>query len=141
MKDKFKYKGWVIITNKNTNESVRYENIVTNKFYEMVADFMAGSSPDKMSHIAIGIGTTAVAVTQTALVNESFRKAITTTATPDSQIHLQTEITGAEALFVWKEIGIFNAASAGDMTNRVLVDYTHNAGEAIVIDYYIEPVV
>ena len=139
MKDTYSYKGKVVITNNITGKILEFHNIVTTKFYEMIADFMAGSSPNKMSHIAIGTGTTTPVVGNTTLVSESFRKAITTTATPGTQIHLQMEITGTEAIFVWKELGVFNASSSGDMTNRVLVDYTHNSGEAVTIDYYVEP--
>lgn len=139
MEDNYKYIGKVVITNKTTGEIKSFKNIVTTKFYEMVSDFMAGSSPNKMSHIAIGTGTTTPAVSQTALVTEVFRKAITTTATPGTQIHLQIEITGTEAIFNWKEIGVFNASSGGNMTNRALIDYTHNSGEAVAIDYYIQP--
>ena len=139
VKEKTKlWKGKIIITNHSTGKKDIFFNIVTNKFYEMVADFMAGTSPDKMSHIAFGDNTTTAAITDTTLGNELFRKVITTTATSGDQIHLQLDIIGTEAVFVWKEIGVFNDSVAGDMTNRANINYTHNVGEFVTIDYYIE---
>lgn len=137
--DKMKtWKGKIVLTNHSTGEKKIFHNIVTNKFYELVADFMAGTPPNKMSHTALGDGTATALITDTTLSNELFRKAITSSSTISDQMHLQTTITGTEAIFTWKELGVFNAASVGDMTNRANIDYTHNAGEFVTIDYYIE---
>lgn len=133
--EKIKFKGYVIINNK-----YRFDNIVCNKFYEMVADFFVGTSPDKLSHLAIGTGLNTATVTDIALQTEVIRVPFTTTASVGSQIHVQVIVDGSTAIFNWKELGLFNAAVAGDMTNRVNIDYVHNAGELVTIDWYIEKV-
>ena len=133
-----KYKGKIIITNHTTGVVKKFDNLVMDKFYELVSDFMAGTSPNKLSHIALGTDDTLPTVSDTSLGSESFRKGITTTSTPGSQIHLQTEVTGGEAIFTWKEIGVFNNNSGGDMTNRAVIDFTHNSGDAVTIDYFID---
>ena len=135
-----RFKGTVIITNKTTNERRIFKNVICNKFYDMIADFFVGTSPNKLSHLGIGTGTTPALPTDTTLQTEVSRVAITTTATSGSQIHMQTEIDGGTALFNWKELGIFNASSGGDMTNRVNIDYTHNAGDLVTVDWYLDKV-
>lgn len=139
VKEKMKqYKGKVVIRNNTTGQVFTFTNIVCNTFYDMVADFFIGTSPDKLSHLAIGTGLTPVAVTDTAMETEVIRLPFTTTATSSDQMHIEVEVDGATALFNWKELGLFNAASSGDMTNHVNIDYTHNAGEIATINWYIE---
>ena len=136
--EKIKFKGKVIITNKTTGEQVTFNNVVCDKFYEMIADFFVGTSPAKLGWLGIGTGLNAADPTDTSLQTEVDRVIFTTTATSGDQIHCQIEVDGATALFNWKELGLFNAATVGDMTNRVNIDYTHNAGEITTVDWYIE---
>jgi len=133
-----RFKGKVIITNNTTGKTFVFNNVVCDKFYEMIPDFFIGASPNKLSHLAIGTGTNPALSTDTTLQTEVSRVAFTTTATSGSQLHMQTEIDGGTAIFTWKELGLFNAAVAGDMTNRVNVDYVHNAGDLVTVDWYLE---
>jgi len=46
-------------------------------------------------------------------------------------------VGGSEAIFTWREIGLFNAATGGTMSNRVNVNYTHVAGDVVTITWNI----
>lgn len=86
------------------------------------------SSPTAFTYLAVGTSTTAVAVNQTALGAEittgglarasATVSRVTTTVTNDT---LRLEYTWtSSATHAVEEIGIFNAASAGDMLARAL---------------------
>ena len=137
MNDTIKYKGYVIITDKNGSK--RFDNVVTNGFYQLVADILAGNTTDTLSFFGFGTGTNTAAITNTALQTESGdRKAINFISTTGGVIQLQSTINGNELLYTWRELGIFTASTSGVMTNRVNINYVHNAGEAVTIDYYIQ---
>ena len=134
-----KYKGQVVIKNLTTGEVLEINNIVTNDFYNMVASAMAGGSIDLISHIAIGDDNTAATVNDTSLYNEVFRKSITNKSYSGDRITISALIQGNEANFVWKEVGLFNDASAGIITNRIVVNYTHTLGDVVSITWNIQP--
>jgi hypothetical protein len=75
------------------------------------------------AHIGVGNSTTAFAATQTDLVGASkFRKAMDATypqAAAGAMTFRSTFATG-DANFAWEEWGVFNAAAAGTMMNRVV---------------------
>jgi len=134
-----RYKGSVIIKNLTTGEIKVVENIVTSGFYNIVASAMAGGSIDLISHIAIGDDSTIAQVTDTALYNELYRKDIITKSYSGNKIIITAIIAGGDANFVWREIGLFNAASSGSMTNRLVINYTHSAGDVVSITWNIQP--
>lgn len=83
-------------------------------------------SPTAFTYLALGDTATAFAVTQTALANEitgsglaraSATVSRTTTTYTDDTLHLSKkwDVTGTETV---REVGVFNAASAGDMLAR-----------------------
>ena len=138
MIDTIKYKGKIIITEESGKQYV-FKNIVTDGFYQLIADNLIGASSDNLTHFGIGTGTTTATGTDTSLVTPSGdREAITYTDSTGAIIHLRATISGADLIYTWKEVGVFTALTAGIMTNRVNINYVHNAGESITIDYYIE---
>lgn len=78
-----------------------------------------------MSHIAVGTGTTVAATTQTALVGEVARVAltsttqVTTTVTGDAIQYVATFPAGSGTAAL-TEAGIFNSASVGTMMARTV---------------------
>lgn len=132
-----RWKGEVRITNKTTGQIVDVKNGVTAGFYEGIADLWAGTPPSQMSYIGFGDNNTAFDESQTALLNEIARIPITGTATPGDTIELSIDVLGNQAAFNWKELGIFTESVGGIMTNRVVVDFTHNAGDLINIAWTI----
>lgn len=76
------------------------------------------------AHLGVGDSSTAAAVGQTDLqaATNKLRKAMNATYPIDSAptIDFQSTFGSSEANFAWQEVGTFNAASAGDMLNRVV---------------------
>ena len=73
-----------------------------------------------ISHIAVGTGTTAPAAAQTALVTESARVAATYAHTAGTKVFtMVATFPAGTATAALTEAGIFNAASAGTMLDRV----------------------
>ena len=133
-----KYKGIVTIFNKTTNKITKFNNLICNGFYELLADRMINNNVSAISHFAVGNSTTAVSVSDTAMNSEIFRKEITTKSSPGTTITLVTEIYGTDAVGVWKEIGLLNASTGGTLTNHTNVDFTHTSGDVLTITWNIE---
>ena len=119
----------VEIHDATTGELVRswdQNNIVTNVGLDLFATLITGDSTSYPSHMAIGTGSTAAAATDTALVAEVDRNAFA------------SETTASTGVITWKgfwnsseangntiaEAGVFNDASAGTMSNRVVLSST-----------------
>jgi len=108
----------------------------------------AGLTEDKFGYLGIGSGTTAEAVTDTALQYEVKRKVATvtqetTTITGDTA-RLEATFSSADALagtMNISEAGIFNLLTAGDLLARkvfsaVPVDW--DAGDTLTIRYFVQ---
>lgn len=76
------------------------------------------------ARIGVGDSITAFAVAQTDLQasTNKLRKVMDATypTTTGNVLVFQSTYTGAEANFAWNEWGVFNAAAAGTMLNRVV---------------------
>ena len=98
------------------------------------------SSPTEFTYLAYGTGTTAFAVTQTALVTESDREAATvsrtTTNVANDTLRLTKTFTISSTLTI-AEVGVFNAASGGTMLARTKLTTTRSvvSGDQYVLTY------
>ena len=104
-------------------EVVHKENIIVNGGFDFVADAIgnASSRPSVMGWIALGTGTTAAAATQTALITEIKRNAATYAHTTGTKVFTFTaSYPAGDATGAITEAGVFNAASAGSMFDRVV---------------------
>jgi len=119
----FKLTGKVHVTVTNEHGEVveqRAANLVVTTGKNFTASRMVGTASNVMSHMAIGAGTTAAAVGDTALGSELGRVALTAaTATTNVVTYTATFGTGVGTGAV-TEAGIFNASSAGTMLCRVV---------------------
>lgn len=119
----FKLTGKVHITVTNEHGEVveqRATNLVVTTGKNFTASRMVGTASNIMSHMAVGAGTTAAAVGDTALGSELGRVALTAgTATNNVVTYTATFGTGVGTGAV-TEAGIFNASSAGTMLCRVV---------------------
>lgn len=79
---------------------------------------------DTETHMAIGTGTTAEDLGDTTLASESFRNAIysTTKNTTNGTYDLEMRVPISEANATLTELGVFDAAAAGNMSVRELFD-------------------
>lgn len=119
----FKLTGKVHITVTNEHGEVveqRATNLVVTTGKNFTASRMVGTASNIMSHMAVGAGTTAAAVGDTALGSELGRVALTAgTATNNVVTYTATFGTGVGTGAV-TEAGIFNASPAGTMLCRVV---------------------
>ena len=119
----FKLTGKVHVTVTNEHGEVveqRAANLVVTTGKNFTASRMVGIASNVMSHMAIGAGTTAAAVGDTALGSELGRVALTaSTATTNVVTYTATFGTGVGTGAV-TEAGIFNASSAGTLLCRVV---------------------
>lgn len=101
-----------------------------------------GDTADEFLYIAYGTGTTAEAKTQTALVTETARVSAKTQIESSSAGHdtmvffamAYPRVAGTVA-----EIGVFNAATAGDMLVRKKLStaVTYTAGQRLYLVVYV----
>lgn len=105
----------------NLKQKFVKHNLITNAGYNFIANcFGATTRPSPMEYIAIGSGTTAPALTQTALISQVLRKSATFShATNATSFTLSTTFYAGEATGSLTEAGIFNASSGGTMFDRV----------------------
>jgi hypothetical protein len=111
----------IVVTDKfgNIKEVRKIKNIVTSVGKAWIAARMsATSTPAAMSNMAIGTGTTAADATQTTLVTETARSALTSTTVSTNTVTYVATFGAGSGTGAVTEAGIFNAASAGTMLNR-----------------------
>jgi len=104
-------------------EVVHKDNIIVNGGFDFVADAIGNSAsrPGVMGWIAVGTGSTAAAATQTALITEIKRNAATYAHTAGTKVFTFTaSYPAGDATGALTEAGVFNAASAGAMFDRVV---------------------
>jgi hypothetical protein len=114
-------------------------NMVVTVGKEWVADRMANANT-VMTHMAIGTGTTAAALTQTTLVTELDRNVLTTSGGTVSGATIQYACTwaAADGTGAITEAGIFDAASAGDMLARTKFDVVNKgASDSMTVTWTI----
>jgi hypothetical protein len=99
------------------------DNLIVNAGFSFIAQSVGLSTgrPGVMSHIAVGTGTTAAAAANTTLVTELTRKAATFSHTAGTKVfQFEAIFNAGEATGAITEAGVFNAASAGTMLDRVV---------------------
>lgn len=99
------------------------KNLIVDVGWDFISDAIGASSgrPAVMSHIAVGTDNTATDATQTALQTELARKAATYSHTAGTKsFQFETTFDPGEATGALVEAGVFNAASAGTMLDRVV---------------------
>lgn len=106
-----------------------FKNLVVTVGKNFVASRMVGTASAIMSHMAIGSGTTAAAVGDTALQTELGRVTLTSgTATGAVATYTATFPAGTGTGAV-TEAGIFNAGSAGTMLCRTVFSVVNKGAD------------
>lgn len=149
MKDNLKFKGIVetlVIKKDGTIIKDIGNNVITNAgIAELMALGGSVGSPTAFTYLATGTGSTAATATDTALETEIVANGLerasatvtnetTTFANDTLQFVKSWSVTGTQNV---REVGIFNAASSGDMLGRYV--YTANipleSGDTFQITY------
>jgi hypothetical protein len=125
------------------------KNVITNVGLACIIRLVFSDLTEtKFGYLAIGTGTTAEAVTDTALQAEIKRKPatvsqVTTSVTGDTAL-LEATFSSADGLTGTSnvsEAGIFNASSGGSLLARKVfsaVPLNWDAGDSITVRYYIQ---
>lgn len=96
--------------------------VMVDVWMTIMRNILYGDSDAVPSHIAIGTGTTAVTVSDTAMETELFRKAIDSKTKPNLiSVMFQGTLSSAEGNgTTFTEVGVFNAASGVTMVNHLI---------------------
>ena len=105
------------------------DNLVVTAGKNWIAQRMQGTSLGVMTHMAVGTGTSAAAVGNTALVTEVSRVALTTSGgvVAAAVITIAATYAAGVATAALTEAGIFNAASGGTMLARTVFSVINKA--------------
>lgn len=95
------------------------ENLIVSTGRAWLAQRMTGA-PALMSHMAIGIDNTAPSLSNTGLMSESTRVALSAQQTVDNVTTYDATFPAGVGTGAIVEAGIFNAAIAGTMLNRAI---------------------
>jgi hypothetical protein len=108
---------------------LKADNLIVNTGWTFISDAIgnSGSRPACMGYIAVGTGVTAAAAAQTALVTESTRIAATFSKPTTNQLQFTATFAAGVATGAITEAGVFNAASAGIMLDRVVFSVINKA--------------
>lgn len=131
-----KAKGIVslVLTDENGQvKDTQTHNMIMQVGLAYITSRMKDATATAMSHMAVGTGTTAAENSQTALVTESARVALTsttqvTTTTTNDAIQYVATFNPGTATAAITEAAILNAASAGTMLARTVFSVI-NKGE------------
>jgi len=124
LNDNFKLKGRVdlVLSNQDgkVKEIITIPNLVVNTGKNFIAARMASAANAVMSHMAVGNGNVAAAITDTTLGTEIARVALTgNSASANSVVYSASFIAGTGTGAI-TEAGIFNASSGGEMLCRTV---------------------
>lgn len=119
LQDSLKMTGHLAIA---INDEVVQEvpNLVVTAGKGYVASRMKDTTQGAMSHMAIGTGTTAAAVANTALVSEVDRNSLTSTAVSGSTVTFIATFGAGEGTGAITEAALLNASSGGTMLCRTV---------------------
>lgn len=131
----------VVLYNPKTGEVKdrrEIKNLVVTAGKQFIASRMVGTSANVMSHMALGAGTTAAAVGDTALGSELGRVALTTATASGAVVTYTATFGPTIATGAVTEAGVLNAASAGTLLCRtVFAVVNKGADDAMAITWAI----
>lgn len=97
-----------------------FDNLVVTTGKGYIASRMKDATATAMSHMAVGTGTTAAAASQTALVTEANRQALTSTAVSGGDVTYSATFGNGQGTGALTEAAILNASSGGTMLCRTV---------------------
>ena len=132
MKDTIEIKGEIHIILKDENGNVKDERTVPNLIVTAGKNFIAdqlSTTPGstKMTHMAIGTGTTAANAADTTLQTELDRNAVTSSTDSGAILTVVGDWAAGDGTGAITEAGIFNAASGGTMLCRSVFSVINKA--------------
>ena len=117
--DTLAMRGDVVIT-LNGDTVLEKKNLIVNTGKNFLASAVINSSASPFTNMAIGTGTTAAAVGDTALGSEVARSAFTSSSVASNVVTLSTTYAAGTGTGALTEAGILNANSGGTLLSRVV---------------------
>lgn len=101
--------------------SQRGKNLITSAGLLVAAKRIGGVAEDPIGYAAIGAGTTAPSMSQTALQGTEHERVATSNSAAGDELTVEASFgTGIVGTASCAEIGLFNASSSGDMFSRFI---------------------
>lgn len=114
------------------------KNLVVTNGLSFITSRMRDASASVMSHMAVGSGTTAAALGNTALVTELGRVGLSATTLNANQIVFTATFPAGTGTGAVTEAGVFNAGAAGTMLCRTVFSVVNkDAGDTLSITWSI----
>ena len=104
-------------------------NLVVTTGKNFVASRMKDATATAMTHLAIGTGTTAAAVGNTALVTEATRQALTSTTVTTNEVAYVAAFAAGTGTGAITEAGLLNAASGGTLLCRTVFSVVNKGAD------------
>ena len=126
------FKGELFDENMNLKSVTYKHNTIVNSGYDFICAAMGSSTrPAAMEYVAVGSGSTANAMTMTALVTQLARVKGTYSHTAGTKFFtLKASFGPGTGTGTIKELGVFNALSGGTMLDRIVIGtVTKEAGD------------
>lgn len=96
------------------------KNLIVQVGKNYLANAVLSSATSPFTHMAVGTGTTAAALSDTALTSELARQAFTTASVTTNVATIVTTYAAGTATGAITEAGIFNASSSGTLLSHVV---------------------
>ena len=111
----------ILVRESGEVEVTRKDNIIVNGGFDFICDAIGNATrPAAMAYIGVGTGATAPAAADAALGAQSARNAATYAHTAGTKVFtVSATFAAGTATAALTEAGVFNAAAAGTMLDRV----------------------
>lgn len=109
-----------LVVSLNGEQVLEKKNLIVNAGKNFLASAVINTSSSPFSYMAIGTGTTAAAVGDTALGSEVARSVFTSSSIASNVVTLSTTYAAGTGTGALTEAGILNASSGGTLLSRVV---------------------
>jgi len=117
-------------------ETTEIHNLVVTTGLNYIVSRMKDATANAMSHMAVGSGSTAAALANTALGTELGRVALTSTTVSANTIQYVATFPAGTGTGAVTEAGLFNAATAGTLLCRTVFGVvTKDTGDSMTITW------
>lgn len=112
------------------------DNLVVNTGITLKFSRLIGNTKDPVSHIAVGTGSTAVIISDNTLETELARQVFDgTPVIVSNTLEMETTYGVGQGVGTWREAGVFNDPTTGDMLNRVNINFVKLSTDIALVKF------